>query len=488
MLRTPKNPSRFPARARRRAATSAALIALLLAWIPTAVSGERETRPPNIIFVLVDDLRWDTFGHLGYPIHTPEIDRLAREGVRFENAFVASSLCSPSRVSFLTGVYPHVHGVTGNQTEYEYGKLPLLSHLLKKNGYRTAMIGKWHIAGPADESFGYDHWFLLPGQGDYENPLVNENGHVARHPGYATDILTEHAAVFIRTNRDRPFFLHLAHKSVDAPRTPAPRHRRRYKAREWPRRPNQEDFDRGRITKYAETLLAVDESLGRIQAVLEETGLLDDTLIVFTSDNGFLFGEHGFRGKRVFYEESIRVPWIMWHPRSIAPGSVRTQQVLNIDLMPTLLELAGIAIPDHVQGRSLVGVLRDPDAPWRSHWLYEYFRELPFPRLSTMVALRTERFKYVEFPEGPDLARKFGGDPLLFDLRADPFERKSVANDPAYAEARKRLAAELRRAETATGFRTFPLDPSELARRIEALEKKSAPSRSKQSPAGAPPE
>ena len=463
--------SMVAARARALAAPSAALIALLLAWTPAAVAGEPGARPPNIVFVLVDDLRWDSFGHLGYPIHTPAIDRLAREGVRFDNAFVASSLCSPSRVSFLTGVYPHVHGVTGNQTEYDYGKLPLLSHLLQKSGYRTAMIGKWHVAGPADESFGYDRWFLLPGQGEYENPVVNENGKVARHPGYVTDILTEHAAVFIRANRDRPFFLHLAHKSVHTPRTPAPRHRQRYKTRDWPRRPNQEDFDRRRLTKYAETLLAVDESLGRIHAVLEETGLLDDTLIVFTSDNGFLFGEHGLGGKRVFFEESIRIPWIMRHPPSIAPGTVRTQQVLNIDLLPTLLELAGVPIPDHVQGRSLVGLLRDPDTPWRTQWLYEYFRELRFPQLSTMVALRTEHYKYVEFPEGPDLARRFTGDPLLFDLRADPFESKNVADDPCYADARRRLAAELRRAETATGFRTFPLDPTELAQRIEALKK-----------------
>jgi arylsulfatase A-like enzyme len=455
----------------RRASLAALWVGLAALALPVRAA-ELEPRPPNIVFLLVDDLRWNVLGHSGYPIQTPAVDRLAAEGVRFENAFVTSSLCSPSRASFLTGVYPHVHGVTGNNVDLDTDRLPLVSTLLHGRGYRTAMLGKWHMGHSPDPRPGYDLWYAMPGQGHYENPVFYHNGVKVEREGYNTDILTEEAVRFIDENRDRPFLLHLGYKAVHEPRTPAARHDGKYANVDWPRRPNATDDVSELRRKDAECLMAVDESVGRIYAALEAAGILDETFFVFTSDNGYLFGEHGRGDKRVFYEESIRIPWIIRYPRLAPAGESRTQMILNIDFVPTLLDLTGVPVPGHVQGESFLPVLANAHAPWRTEWVYEYFREQQWPLMSTLLALRTTRYKYVVFPEGRDLLREFPGTPMLFDLEKDPYEMENVIDDPAHADVRDELAADLDAFMKAPEFRFYPLDPEEIRKRVSNLRKR----------------
>lgn len=426
-------------------------------------------RPPNIVLLLVDDLRWDTLGHVGYPVRTPGIDLLAAEGVRFENAFVTTSICSPSRASFLTGVYPHVHGVTGNATDPNVSKVPFLNRLLEKRGYRTGLIGKWHIGSEFNPPPRDDRWFALLGQGTYGDPLFNDDGTTVMRPGYSTDIITDEAERFILRNRTQPFFLHVAYKAVHDPREPAPRHVGLYANQDWPRRPNASSTMADLRQRDAETLQSVDDSVTRIYGLLKALGLLDNTFLIFTSDNGYHFGEHGRTDKRLFFEESIRVPWIIRFPPSIEAGSVRTQPVLNIDLVPTVLDLLDAEVPRHVQGRSMMPLFDDADAPWRTEWLYEYYRDLQFPQLSSMLAVRTERFKYVEFPEGPDMWCFFGGEPLLFDLESDPYERVNVADDPDYAGVRQEMQTRMNGYRSDPKFRMFPIGEREARERVQFL-------------------
>jgi len=442
---------------------------LLLPFLGSVPASARLDRP-NVVLLLVDDLRWDVFGHTGYPVETPAIDRLAAEGVRFENSFVVSSLCAPSRATLLTGVYPHAHGVTGNTIPLAYGKYPLLGQLLQQRGYRTAMVGKWHLGGGTGARPGYDRWFAHVGETEYRNPLFDDNGRLVRLSGYSTDLLTDEALRFIDANRTRPFFLHLAYDAVHEPLAPARRHLDRYRGTAWPVRPSATVAYAPLRQRYAETLTAVDESVGRIEAALEQAGILDDTVLIFTSDNGYLFGEHERGDKRLFFEESIRVPLVVRYPRAgAAPGSARTEQVLNADLLPTILELTGTSSPSHLQGRSLVPVMRGEPTLWRTAWLYEYFRELGWPQLPTMLAVRTERFKYVEFPSGTDIGCYFSGEPLLFDLERDPYEMRNVAEDPAYVQIRRRLEARLQTLQAEVGFRDAPLDTQQLEDRLVQL-------------------
>ncbi|MEZ5288472.1 MAG: sulfatase [Vicinamibacterales bacterium] len=450
-------------------------------------------RAPNIVMVLVDDMRWDEMHVVGHPfIETPNMDRVAREGARFQNAFATTPLCSPSRASFLTGQYAHTNGIVDNTARPSHD-LPIFPKELRSAGYRTGFFGKWHMGNDASPRPGFDRWVAMPGQGEAVDPHLNVDGTDLQKTGYVTDVLTDYVEQFIGETGDQPFLVYLAHKAIHpnvvqrddgsvgtVPGQPggfvaAERHRGRYATRDMPRRPNAfhppvdkpalmrpipglpplgketattDEEIRGRI----EMLLAVDDSLGRILAALERRGQLDDTVVVFTSDHGYFYGEHGLNEeRRLAYEETIRIPMLVRYPSAVTPGSTPDQLVLSIDLAPTFLELAGVAVPPRMQGRSLAPVFADPAAPWRDAFLVEYYSDTVFPRMlnTGYSAVRTDRYKYIQY-------RDLTGMDELYDLEADPYEEHNRITDPAAAGLLDTMRGRLTGLLEATGYTATP--------------------------------
>jgi N-acetylglucosamine-6-sulfatase len=432
--------------------------------------------------VLVDDMRWDEMRISGHPfIDTPNMDRLARDGARFLNAFACTPLCSPSRASFLTGQYPHTNGIIDNTARPSHD-LRVFPLELQRAGYRTGFFGKWHMGNDASPRPGFDHWVALPGQGEAIDPALNVDGERVEAKGYTTDLLTDYVERFMDRSADRPFLVYLAHKAIhpnviqrdDGRVVPIPgqpggfvaaeRHRGRYAGRPMPRRANAfkppmgkpallrsiddlpplgpktattDDEIRGR----QEMLLAVDDSLGRILAALERRGVLNDTIVVFTSDHGYFYGEHGLNEeRRLAYEETIRIPLVIRYPSLIKAGSTPAEMALNLDLAPTLLEVAGLKPGVEIQGRSLVPVLKGEARDWRTSFLVEYFTDTVFPRIRNMgyVAVRNERYKYINY-------RELQGMDELYDLDKDPYEEINLVDRSDARETLQQMQAELRR-------------------------------------------
>ena len=459
----------------------------LLSVFPKLAISQRPARAmpvssPNIVFILIDDLRWDELSCAGHPyIKTPNIDRIAKEGALFGNAFMTTPLCSPSRASFLTGKYAHTHGITDNVDRSAASKrLVTFPALLHRSGYETAFIGKWHMGNDDAPRPGFDRWVSFKGQGTYINPEINEDGKTVKRPGYTTDILTGYAVEFIRQRHEKPYLVYLAHKAIhpevtqnndgsvnleDAERfLPAERHQNAYAGVTILRRPNYGRAPQGKpalqrqignlpllgartvttdeaILGRQRTLLAIDEGVGEILKALKETGQLDNTIIVFTSDNGYFYGEHGLSvERRLAYEESIRMPLLVRYPEAIKPGAVRDEMVLNIDLAPTLLTLAGVSVPSDMQGRSLVPLLKGERSNWRKSFLIEYYSDTVFPRISHMgyKAVRTDRWKYIHYLE-------LQGMDELYDLKGDPYEMKNLIGTPQASAALSVLKSEMAR-------------------------------------------
>lgn len=438
-----------------------------------------KARPRNVIFILVDDMRHDVMSFAGHPfVKTPHIDRLASEGVHFRNAFVTTSLCSPSRASILTGQYMHKHGVVDNSNPVPEGT-KFFPQYLQQAGYATAFIGKWHMGHESDDPQpGFDHWVSFAGQGHYYAPgprwRLNVNGRHVPQRGYITDELTDYALDWLgEQTEEKPFFLYLSHKAVHSEFHPAERHRALYsdvKIDAPPTQANTPENYRGKpmwvknqrnswhgvdfpyhstldvkeyYRGYCRTLAAVDDSVGRVMEFLNERGLADDTVVIFMGDNGFLFGEHGLIDKRCAYEESIRVPLVVRGPGVFQAGTTIESVVANIDIAPTVLELAGRAAPDNMDGRSFAALASGalPADQWRKHLLYEYHWEWAFPQTPTIFALRGERFKFIQHHGVWDIDE-------LYDLQSDPKETQNLFFDPQYAavvrEMRDALDAELR--------------------------------------------
>ena len=406
----------------------------------------------NIVFILTDDQRYDALGLLNPFFETPALDSLARKGVLFEQAFVTCSLCSPSRASILSGQYAHVHGVLDNRTPLP-PETPTFPQVLQKAGYRTGFIGKWHMGGESDAPRpGFDRWVSFRGQGVYNDPTFNVDGEQVARQGYITDLITNYAEAFLREPKKSPFFLYISHKAVHAEFCPPERHNGSYAGRTYPRpasmanteenysgRPawvraqrdswhgvdgmyNKEtDFD-AFVRSYAETLRGVDDSVARIVAVLQELGLLESTLIIFTSDNGFQFGEHGLIDKRTMYEASMRVPLIVHCPELVQGGQRRREMILNIDFAPTILEAADVPVPDTIQGGSFYGLMDGSRKDWRDAWLYEYFWERSFPQTPTVLGVRTDRHKFMQYHGIWDRYE-------LYDLQRDPEEMHNLLAD-----------------------------------------------------------
>ena len=442
-----------------------------------------EGRRPNIILVVVDDLRWDELGVAGHPyVETPNIDRLAEEGITFSSAFHAVPLCSPNRASILTGQYPSRHGIIDNVARsLASHQLKTFPQALQPAGYTTGFVGKWHMGNDPTPRPGFNYWEALPGQGRSTDPEIYENGAVHTVEGYTTDVLTDRAVEFIELERDNPFFLYLGHKAVHpdiaqlddgsvdlskpARYVPAPRHEGRYDNEAFPRRPNvvdspdelvgkpavrralqlkysvafteafasrMFDFSGGEdiIRRRAEMLLAVDDSVGRILETLDRLDILKSTAVIFTSDNGYWYGEHSLDNeRRLPYEEGIRMPLLMHYPALVEGGTESDDLISSVDIASTVLDLADAEIGEHLQGRSVVPLLNGTVADWRDAILVEFYTyENPMPWLVDMDyrAIRGERYKYIHWMQHPD-------ENELYDLTEDPYEMNNLYENDAYA-------------------------------------------------------
>jgi len=419
-------------------------------------------RRPNIVFILVDDLRWDELHCTGHPFaQSPHTDRLAREGANLRNAFAVTPLCSPSRASFLTGQYPHRHGIIDN-TDRSRASHALVTwpRLLHDQGYETCFIGKWHMGVDDSPRPGFDRWVSFQGQGECVDPVLNVDGASSRVKGYITDLLTGHAVAFLKERRSKPFCLYLAHKAIHPNITqfadgsvrslsgggagdfvPAERHRTLYAGMTPPRRSNYAHppvdkpalrqnipgieplgpktlIDDEVILNRLRMAKAVDESLGRIVETLERKGVLDNTLVIVTSDHGYFYGEHYLaHERRLAYEETIRIPMLIRYPPMFKAGSRPEEFFLSVDVARLCLR------------REL--------PPAREEFLIEYFSDKVFPRIRNMGyhAVRTRTWKYIQY-------RDLTGADELYDLVEDPYEMKNVINDAhaPRAEMQARLA------------------------------------------------
>jgi N-acetylglucosamine-6-sulfatase len=419
----------------------------------------------NIIFILTDDHRYDAIGflHTQTFIETPNLDKIAKEGAYLPNAFVTTSLCSPSRASILTGLYAHKHQVIDNNKPVSQ-QLVFFAQYLQKVGYKTGFVGKWHMGGEsANPQRGFNQWISFPGQGSYlpdENGL-NVNGVKTKQKGYITDELTDYAIDWLKSvDKKMPFMLYLSHKGVHADFIPPDRFKNDHPNDSF-KKPitmepdahsnqpmwvqNQRNSWHGidfpyhttldieeYYKRYARTLKGVDESVGSIMKYLKENGLLESTLIIYMGDNGFLFGEHGLIDKRNAYEESMRVPMLAYCPDIIKPGTLIKDIVANIDIAPTLLNAAGLKAPSHMDGKSFLPQLSGISIPWRNELLYEYYWERNYPQTPTMHALRTNQYKYIHYQGIWDTDE-------LYDILSDPFESKNLINELSFSPIVKKM-------------------------------------------------
>ncbi len=438
-------------------------------------------------------------------VETPNIDRLADGGVRFDAAFCTNSICTPSRASILTGTYPHVNGVTTLDTplDNEQWTFP---QALQEAGYVTGLIGKWHLGhGPQHDPVGFDHWRILPGQGHYDNPVMLEpDGVVVERGGYVTDLITDDSIDFIDEHQDEPFALFCHHKAVHRTWVPAPRHFSLFEDEDIPEPETFRDDLEGHaeaikrvkmsmmdlnpivdlkspvphglshdeemewryeryMKDYLRVVIGLDEGIGRMLDRLDELGLTEDTIVVYTSDQGFFLGDHGWFDKRLMYEESLTMPLLIRYPAMVSDTEASDAIVLNVDFAPTLLDLAGVPIPDHVQGRSFATLLAGelPD-DWQTSMYYRYWMHRDAAHNTPAhYGVRTQTHKLICYYNDPlgQPGAQGPTDPIeweLFDLETDPFEQNNVIADPAYSGVRAELVSELARLQRNLGDDPYP--------------------------------
>jgi len=484
-----------------------AILTLLLAFLAgPAAAADR----PNIIFIMSDDHAAHAISAYGSRVNaTPNIDRLAREGMRFDNVFVTNSICTPSRAAILTGQYSHRNGVpVFNRFD---SSRQTVARLLQAGGYHTGMIGKWHLGS---DPVGFDHWEILPGQGAYMDPvLYTATGERTYGGRYVTDVITDLALDFIRTRPSgKPFFLMMHHKAPHRNWVPDEAHRKQFENRWIPEPPtlwdsyvtrtdalheNQQrvaadltrrdlkleppaglagpDRERWLSTKpdevtvaiggktvtltnealtrwkyqrymqdYLATVQSVDDSVGRVLGYLDSAGLSENTIVIYTSDQGFFLGDHGMYDKRFMYEECLRMPFLVRWPAGIKPGSVAPGMALNVDFAPTFLEAAGLPVPVDMQGRSLVPLLRGrTPADWRTSMYYRYYHDPGDHNTRAHYGVRTTTHKLISFWKT--------GQWELFDLVNDPGELHNLYGQPGHEQITAELNAELLRLKRALG-------------------------------------
>jgi len=436
----------------------------------------RKGKPPNILYIMSDDHAAHALGSYGSVINkTPNLDRLAGQGMRFENCFCTNSLCGPSRATLLTGKYSHMNGFRSNTREVFDGSQPTFPKLLQSAGYQTAVVGKWHLQS---EPTGFNYWCILPGQGVYNNPPMIEMGVNKKFEGYVTDIITDKAIEFLdKREKEKPFCLLYHHKAPHREWTPDPKHAAMYEDVEIPIPPtfnddystrgtaardqdmtiektlnktdlkqeppaglNAEELKKWKyqrfIRDYLKVIASMDDNIGRVLDYLDKNGLSENTVVLYTSDNGFFLGDHGWFDKRFMYEHSLHIPLIVRYPKFIKPGSVRQELVSNLDYAETILDFAGAAIPGDMQGRSIKPLLEGKKpGDWRKSFYYHYY-EFPQPHhVHPHIGVRTEQYKLIYFTDLQEYE--------LYDLRKDHNELKNIYSDPAYAKVRQRMLSEL---------------------------------------------
>jgi arylsulfatase A-like enzyme len=437
-----------------------------------AVASGRPTARPNFLFIVTDDQRWDALGvvqreqgrRARFPwFQTPHLDRLASEGARFRNAFVVHSLCSPSRAAFLSGQYGHRNGGVDNSTHFPANAMNQAA-LLRDAGYQTAYIGKFHMAFQKERP-GFDTIASYTSQGEYYGATFLVNGEPIKPSGWLDDAATDYALDYIRSHAaGQPWMMVLGYKSAHTPRLPPARARTRFagesvkpalSAQVMPvygrgqraflgediGKPVETDTDSqgsdDYLLNYFRCLSAVDDNVGRVLALLDELHLATSTVVVFAGDNGYFLGEHGgLADKRSAYEESMRIPLLLRYPPLVKRGTKVDEMVLNIDMAPTFLELAGMQPPKAMQGASWVPLFRGQRKAWREAFLFEYFFEANLPATPAMLAVRTPTAKLIVYPEHPEWIE-------FFDLRADPYEMRNQATNPKYAKSLRSMQAEL---------------------------------------------
>ncbi|HNS22662.1 MAG TPA: sulfatase [Sedimentisphaerales bacterium] len=464
--------------------------------------GAGATGRPNILFIMTDDHASHAMSCYGSKINqTPNLDRIASEGMRFTNSFCTNSICAPCRAVILTGKYSHLNGLIDNNVTFD-GSQQTFPKLLRQAGYETAIIGKWHLKS---DPTGFDYWNILPGQGVYYNPVTIEMGQQKKHEGYVTDILTDYAIDWMKGRKEgKPFCLMFHHKAPHREWEPGPKYLTLYDDVEIPEPATLFDDNAGRgraakeqdmtiektltrrdlklvtpgkltpeqqakwdaaygpkikafeeanlqgkdlvrwkyqryIKDYLRCIASVDDSVGRVLEYLDQSGLAQNTVVIYTSDQGFYLGDHGWFDKRFMYEISLRMPLLVRYPKEIRAGSVNSDIVLNLDFAETFLDWAGASVPADMQGRSLRPLLqgRTP-SDWRTSMYYHYYEYPAVHSVKRHYGVRTERYKLIHFYNDID-------EWELYDLQTDPDERQNVYNDPKYAEIVTELKAELKR-------------------------------------------
>jgi len=498
-----------------RALGAASISLPSLRGIGAPAAGGKRPRP-NILFIFSDDHAVQAISALGSKINkTPNIDRIANEGIAMDRCFCCNSICAPSRAAVLTGKHSHINGLMTNENQFD-GSQTTLPKLLQGAGYQTAMIGKWHLG---TDPTGFDHWQILPGQGNYYNPdFLDANGR-KRYTGYVTDIITDLSLDWLKNKRDpnKPFLLMCQHKAPHRVWAPGPKHLTMYDdvtipepptlfddyanrnpalkdnemeiarhmmmdydlkvagsevkdalgrsmknpelARMTPEQralwdaayePKNEAFRQANLTgqdlvrwkyqryikDYLRCVASIDDNVGRMLDYLDQAGLADNTLVVYSSDQGFYLGEHGWYDKRWMYEESFRMPFVARWPAVIKPGTRTKALAQNIDFSPTFLEAAGVNVPQDIQGRSLMPLFKGQTRGWRKSLYYHYYEtgEHNVPR---HYGVRTDRYKLIHYYDSDAWE--------LFDLERDPQELKSIYDDPAARRIRRQMHAELER-------------------------------------------
>jgi arylsulfatase A-like enzyme len=487
---------------------------------PTESAADR----PNIIFIMTDDHAYQAISAYGSDrIQTPNIDRIATNGMRFDRAFVTNSICAPSRAVILTGKHSHINGVLNNAVHFDSTQT-IYPQILQQNGYQTAMIGKWHLK---TEPRGFDYWKILPGQGHYYNPDWRTASGMVRDTGYVTDIITDEALGWLESGRDgdKPFMLVYQHKAPHRAWMPGPDHLGDLIGTAFPRPATlDDDFEgRGRAAKeqeltimhemsfnhdmkippeisdalgiegkealkqsytnmqarmtpeqraawaavydpiiadlqerwpmteaelldwkyqrymedYLGCIQSVDDNIGRLLDYLDEKGLAENTLIVYTSDQGFYMGEHGWFDKRFMYEESFRTPLLVSWPGVIQPGTTNDQLVQNLDFAQTILEAAQVSAPGDMQGQSLVPLFKGEKVEWRDALYYHYYEYPSVHAVKRHYGVRTDQYKLIHFYRDID-------EWEMYDLSEDPQEMQSVYGNPAYADVQAQLHLRLK--------------------------------------------
>ena len=474
----------------------------LLSAVLTSIAAHAATRP-NVVFIMTDDHAAHALSAYGSRVNeTPNLDRIAREGMRFTHAFAVNSICTPSRATLLTGKYSHLNGVpVFNRFD---GSQPTVAKYLQAAGYHTGMVGKWHLGS---DPTGFDHWIILPGQGDYMDPAFLTPSGRRVIPGYVSDIITDLSIEFLKQRpTNRPFFLMSHHKAPHRPWEPHPKHRAQFAGRTIPEPATLRDdyatrtdalhenrqrvFDdltrrdlkleppadlqgparaqwlnaiprvvettvdgrsqtltgealnAWKYQRYMQDYLAcvqsVDDNVGRLLDWLSTHGLAENTVVIYTSDQGFFLGDHGLYDKRFMYEPSLRMPLLVRWPGQIRPGSVEGSLVINPDFAPTFMDLAGLAVPDDMQGRSLVPLFRgSAPSDWRTSLYYRYYHDPGHHNTRAHYGVRTRTHKLIHYWKKDQWE--------LFDLVTDPDELRNLYSDPAQQETVSRLKSELQR-------------------------------------------